>query len=232
MALGITEAVANINDATDGTTYSFASFTPSANSVLVAMFTVYGSNTDVGTVSDSGMGLTWTKRKRTVWNTANEQYTFEATVGASPSATVVTLDLTGDGATGACGTLFEITGTSVTFVQIKDNTGSSGGSPSVTMDSNLNTNNCYVLAGGNPANPPTVDPPTNWTETFDGGHVSSEGGFSAYRVNGETGTTVTLAEGVSGTSPWVMHVAEYAEGGASWVPERLIGAGISRGATR
>lgn len=210
MALAISEPISNINDATDASSYAFASFTPAANCKLVAIFAVYGHNTDEGTVSDSGMGLTWTKRHRATWQGgASTIYVFEATVGASPAATVVTLTLPTDAATGCGATMFQITGTSVTFVQVASKTGSGAGA-NVDMGAALNTNNCYVGGAGQANNPPAVTPPASWTETADLGHASSEGHFSAFRVNGETGTNIAWT---GGTGAWGLALAEYSEGG-------------------
>jgi hypothetical protein len=233
MALGIAEPVANINSSVDTDSYSFASFTPTAGARLVAIVAAFNTNSDVGAVSDSGIGLTWTKRRRTVWGASSQHecYLFESSVvPGSPSATVVTFSCTGDAATGCGATLFEVIGSSgtPTFVQAKDNSSVAASGPNVTMDAALLTGNAYLGAGGMVNNPPGVTEPASWTETADLGHASSEGHFSAYRVNGETGTSVSWTGGVN---VWAVIVVEYEEAGAAAprVPGRAIGRGIMRG---
>jgi hypothetical protein len=220
MALGITEAVANLNNTADGTSYAFGAFTPAANCMLAVGVTLSASDADAATISDSS-GLTWTKRNRAQYESPeaedDEVYLWTAPVGGSPSSTTITVDCTGDAATGAFGTVFQITGTTVTFVQSKVGTGAHTTAPSVAFDSNMNTNNAYVSVGGGGSNPPAVTPPASWTETADLGHTPPDvGHFSGYRVNGETGATVAWTGGqVYG---WGMAIAEFSEGTATVVP--------------
>lgn len=210
MTLVISEPVANILNSTDGNSYPFGSFTPAANSVLAVMGSLFTTNSNVGTISDTS-GLTWIKRERLLWaaGNINEHYYWEATVGASPSATVITISCAGDDASGCIATCYQIAGNGVVFVQKASNASVSNNTPNITFPAAVGTNNCYIGSGAVASNPASVDVPSGWTSITDVGQPSSEGQFASYRVNGETGTTFTWLN--ANANAWGMIAAEYAE---------------------
>lgn len=208
MAIVVTTPIATLVDNTDQTSYSMAAFTPTANAIL-AVFVSAAATLAAGTMT--GGSLTWTRRTSVTFNGGIDTfYLFTAPTGASPGSTTPTFDCTGDNATGCIMDLIELTGlnNSSPVRQFKAGNGSSSG-PTLTMDSALQTDKAYFSGFGCSRNPAGGAAPASWTPTANTGHTSPTRGYSgAYRVGGETGTTVTFTAGAS--TNWGMIAVEFA----------------------
>ena len=207
MALAVSEAVAEVAVTTNAQSYATGSFTPAADSLLVAIFHTQNTAINGGI---SGGSLTWDQRLINVATHVSGIYT--AQVGASPSSMTVTFDCTGDAASGCVMYVFQVTGhnTSAPVPQAAvRKTGVSANTPTLDFGSNLDTNNAYCVILINSTNPVGVTDPASFTNIGSGGFNTPTTGHSgAYRVNGETGTTLTW--GGAGASAWITQGIEIA----------------------
>lgn len=211
MALAISEPTAEATDNSDGTSYApLAAYTPTANALQVVMVAAAGT-TAAGTMT--GGGMTWTRQVSQASGAGTTVYIFTAQAGASPSSCDPTFDCTGDGATGVTMAVLEVTGHNSSSPIAQVGTGAANAAnPVATMAGAMNTNNAYIGAVGVNRAAPAYTPPGSWTETCDTGHTTPNGGMEvAYRIGGETGTTVTWT-GSSGN--YAAAVIEIAAGGA------------------
>ena len=214
----IAEPVAHLASAVDATSYSLGAFTPAANAVLL-VFAFAENNIDASGWAVTGGGLTWTKKASILFNSVDTGYLFWAYTGAAPASCTITFSDGTPVATACMIAPFQITGVNVTdpdpIRQVKTNSALNTANPNATLDSAMLTGNCYVAAYGCNSNPPTTTPPSGWTETMDegvgGGSQQPFACSAAYRVNGETGSTVTFTAAIAS---WGMIVAEL-NGGTS-----------------
>lgn len=198
MPIVVSKPVAVIASTANATSYSTASFTPAANSLLVVFVAADGTTAAAPTLT--GTGLTFTLKAVLNFNGGIDTlYAFWARVPAAPSATTLTFDCSADPATGCVILTHQITGcfrgagAGDPFKQFAVNTGASA-TPGVTFGSALKTENAYLLAFGINRTSPAGVPPTGWTADGEDGHsVPIAGGAYASRVNGETGTTYAFA---------------------------------------
>lgn len=108
MAISISEPVAEVSSNTDATSYATGSFTPAANSLLIAIVMATGTN---AAGSFAGGSLTWTEIGTVLYSSNTcKGYAYRAQVGASPSSMTGTFDCTGDAATGCDIVMFQVTG--------------------------------------------------------------------------------------------------------------------------
>jgi hypothetical protein len=163
VALGTPTSRATVSANTTGATT--ASFTPAANSTLIAWFTGRRTSGIPGSpsISDS-LGGTWT----TIANVGNDfasspdlvVFIARRTIGGSPASMTVTCSTTNAGQ--VCMGVFDITGADTDF----SNTGSgtnTAGDPSATLGSApAGTSTVIGVFGGAGTNNPTV--PTGFTE--------------------------------------------------------------------
>lgn len=186
-----TQEVGVINSSAAASSYNTSAFTPTANALLVCIY-YYTGNPTTGSVSDTS-GLTWTSRENRTSSFNIAIWTAQA--GASPSSTQVTVNTGSGNASGCLAVVFETDehNDAAPYVQSDSNdTGLASTTPQWTPASALDTDNIYFAAIYQFDNTPTLTPPTNWTETSEVGHVfPSVGQTAQYRVNGESGSTVT-----------------------------------------
>lgn len=205
MALAVSEPVAEYISNSDASSYTHSSsYTPTANSLQVIFVGATGTVAASPTLTG---GSGWTtaptlQATKGSWNAgANTIYCFVGLAGASPGSFTAVFDCTGDAATGCTMSFFEITGaaTSSYVVQMAAINSVVGANPTFTFGSNLNTNNCYLAAICTTTNPANVTEPSGWaTERVDSGHTSPTTGiWAGYRVNGESGTTITATKASS-----------------------------------
>lgn len=215
MGLAIATQIAFFSDTTDQSSYTFTSFTPSANSLLVAMVAVQNV-INTGTLGESH--LTWTLRANTDTLANRGLSLWTANVDGSPGA--ISLVKTFTSFPTACfASIWEITGhdTANPIRQTKTAPSTVSTNPSLTFASALLTDNLYIMGVLTSRTAPAYTPPTSWTETCDSG-AEFMGLCNAYRVNGETGTTYSM----TGTSTtWsAIGVEINADPGASAYPRR------------
>lgn len=193
MAVTITEPTAEVASTSNAASYSLASFTPSANSLLIA-FAAVGSGTSAGAISSTG-GLSWVRvGTAQLYNSTDYVHVFYAQAGASPSASVISYTQVGN-ATGCVLAVFQVTGhnTVTPVAQVAQNA-TTAANPTATFSNARLTTNGTVAFFGMPRNPPTSAVPNgSWTETLDTGVNSPALGASGgYRASGETATAVTF----------------------------------------
>ena len=193
MALGITQPLAAFVDNVDRNSYTASGFTPAAGSVILIFCTMTGF-TGTPTISGgSGWDITPVFETTATFNSGVSTLgLIKGVAGGSPGSFAAAIGCTG--ATGCMMSFFQITGanTVTPVVQTKIKNSTTGSNPSITFDANLNTNNCYLEGIAVPANPAGVTPPSSWTESDDTGHTSPATGLeTSYRINGESGATIT-----------------------------------------
>jgi hypothetical protein len=171
-------SLASNSNTTDGTVFTTASFTPTANSLLVACFaSIRGSSGDpsVVTVTDSA-GLTWTQISEFQYVTTGTSKSRVAIYATRSPSSPASMTITGTypvTISGCSEQIFEVLGTDVangvsqTFVQhVNTTVNSTGTSASITLASAGNANNrpflfvAHFSAEG-------ITPRTNWTEIGD-----------------------------------------------------------------
>lgn len=192
MSIGISEPVAEFQSTLNQASYAMGAFTPLPYSFLVVL--VFADGTAAAAPTMTGGSLTWTRQQRIVYNTTDLACIFTAPVGASPVSTNPTFDCTGDNATGIVMMAFQVVGyNQASPIAQSDSEARTAANPVDTLPGNMNTNNGYIAGFGMPRSPPASTAPASWTEIADIGHANPTAGASgAYRVNGETGTTITF----------------------------------------
>lgn len=182
----------NYNNTANASTYAVTAFTPTANSLLVAMVAVTGSVTVATGTSMTGGSLTWVRQASLVNPTANgnSYHIFYAKVGETPVSTAVTYNCGGDAGTGAQVVVIQFTGYNRDFPirQTKLSTAvTTSTNPTITFDTPLHTDNAYYIGWGGNANTVASTPPTGWTEYTDLGYNTPNYKFStATRLGGVT----------------------------------------------
>src|SRR5215207_1481942 len=206
----VTLAAAATAVTTNATSYVSGSFTPAAGDLLV-VFVRAGATAATGTMSGS-TGLTFTKVDHATFATsAHRVYCFVANAAAAASAQTVTFDCTGDAADGSVIVIYRVAdmptyGLSAVRQSAKTDNGSVAGTPAVTFASAVISGDATLGMVGNGANPATLTPPTNWTESSDVGYGTPASGAEAvFRDSGFTGTTITWGS-TSGTTYGVLAV--------------------------
>lgn len=225
MAIGVTEAVAEVASTANATSYAMGAFTPAADSTLVVM--VAGIATVAAAPTMTGGSLTWTLEVAdlAVGGSVDSQYMFWANTGASPGSTTITFDCTGDAATGCFMTCHQFTGSDVNAASpirqtvVSNSGGVAVADPSATFASALLTGNGYCAMSVCARNPFVAAPPSGWTEDADTGIATPDRGMtSAFRAGGETGTVITFT---ATSVVWAMMAAEVKEAGAVVAPKRM-----------
>src|SRR5262245_17117300 len=169
---------ATANNATDavGPDVTTASFTPSNNSLLVAVALSQTNLSDVATtvISISGGGLTWTNRANTPLsggtNMCGAIWTAPVTTGASMTVTITGSNVVNDENYGAVTVaVIEFTGydtATPTGVSLAAVTGSRSGAYSPAL-SGTSAATSYVVVGG-VVDFGTATKGSSWTEAYDG----------------------------------------------------------------
>ncbi len=193
---------ASLADTTNGTSYAFGAFTPSANTVLVAaVVSIAGDGVTLPTLSDSEGA--WTRHSYNYPGApASRPITlFWRKVGASPVSITPTFDSTGDSLNGAMGAIWQFTpDTVVSGIPIRQTAfpspESAGANAVCTFASALDTANGYGMISYCDNSPYAMDSaPTGWTQDVDTGIASpSVGLWAGHRAGGETGTTITATD--------------------------------------
>lgn len=174
MAISMT-ALASLADTNNVSSYATGSYTPTANSLVVAwVLSSKGSVPDLPTFS--GNGLTWVQVATVTFNTiaaARSRLTLFRAMGASPSAGAGTADFGGASQTGCAISVFELAGVdtggtngSAAVVQSATNNGDAVGSLTVTLAAFGSSNN-GAAAGFATSNNLATNPDTGWTEIHD-----------------------------------------------------------------
>lgn len=182
-------------------TYASGSYTPTANTGLIACCA--GSGTVTSAALGSGNGLTWTREGDQARGTAAIVHMFSALTGASPTTTGFTIDYTAaDPGTGAGITVVECSGIDLTdfVVNMAKNTGGTAGTPSVTFSPGT-APDCAIIAMAIDVtvNPAAITPPANYVETTDSGWATPATGWEvAWHVSPGSITTLTWGSATAG----------------------------------
>jgi len=191
-------------------TYASASFTPTVDDLLVVF--VLASATAVATppLTASANGLTFTlvDLQTSALSATLARYTYVADqlVPSSPSAMTVTVDFTGDNATGCHIVVMAAIGMSRVGLDAvrqwvgPDDNHTAGNTPTVTFAAACLTTNPVLVHAANLTNSSTtVTQPSGWTEFFDGGYATPATGCEVAGIaSGFTSATVTAGSTMSG----------------------------------
>lgn len=217
MALNVALAL-DVQDVSQSS-YTLTSYTPTANSLQVAMLMTRSISGTPGTFGEAS--LKWTMRASANMSSNRYLELWTANVDGSPgSIAPIRAGLTG--CSGFTATVWEVTGhdTANPVRQLYSANQIAGANPSIVFPSALLTGNVYIIGAGCARNPPTSTSPTSWTETADGGLAGAfpQGVTNAYRVNGETTTTFAFT---SLTQTWAkLGIEINADPGATAYPRR------------
>lgn len=159
----------------DGTSYASASFTPVAGELLVVGVRVSASVLASPPLTASANGMTFTLVSRILTNASVHMdlvYVSNQLVPGSPVAMTVTLNMTGDAATGAIIGVIGVGGmTKVGTAAVRqavgtDNNHAASGTPALTLTSTSLAGNPLLGFVGNLTSG-GVTPPSGWTELLD-----------------------------------------------------------------
>jgi hypothetical protein len=187
----------SLSNGADQDTYTTGNCDPDPSDLLLLFALVTGS-TDAGDVSDSLSG-TWANITSTLCCGAggNTAYLFVRNQLSDGSVLTVTMDVTGDGGTGANVVVLRIAGMTRTgssavrqFTVEPDITAS--GVPNPTFSASALIDNPTLGMFGTLTNPATATEPIGWTEGADIGHDTPGAGLEyVFRHSGFTGTAIT-----------------------------------------
>src|SRR5690348_7702410 len=174
MALTITYR-GTIADTTNGTSYAFPAFTPSANSVLVVLSIHFASDGSTQPTMSDSEGA-WT-RHSTTFSNSKAYVCWWRKVGASPVSITPTIDSTGDSLNGLMAACFNVVPTVVTtgspIRQTAFAAEVNNANPAIVFASALQTANGYGMVCFSDNNPYAMDAaPTGWTQDADTGFAS------------------------------------------------------------
>ncbi len=207
---------------------STTTWTPAASDVIVGF--IVASGTTLASPTLTSVSETWTLQTSATFNSGvSTIYCFTCPITGTPTLTTPVFNCTGDAATGCAMAFITFTGadTSSPVVQFKVKNSTATTNPSITFDSNLNTNNGYCMCIAMAANPPSITPATGWSESDDTGYGSPTTGLEvSYRATGESGATITTTRASSTNHGIVAIEIKAAAGGAVTVqPFTLLGVG-------
>lgn len=179
------------------------------NSLVIVMVIAYAT-VDAGAHSQSG--LTWTPIgtfATPVTGTTSCYAWYTMLPGDWTGGVGGTFTCTSDAATGITAQVFQFVGYNKAnpIAQFKMGFGTTTTTPSIVFPGSLNTNNayCYLLVNTSVV---TATEPANWTQISQNNSMTSPaiGAQSAYRIGGESGTTISPTFGL--TSPYQYIAAE------------------------
>jgi hypothetical protein len=199
---------------TDNTVFTSASFTPTADDLLVVCIRCTGTVGSNPVLTASANGITFTRVINQFSNaSAHKQMMFVANqkVPSSPSAMTVTVTLTsGDTATSCIMGVIAITGmsrvgtdairnfSSTPQIIATDNNKATGGSAGVAVlpAAPLTTNPLIGFVGV--ISTAGMTPPTSWTELLDQNNATPTNGFEIVgRASGQTSATITTGSNMT-----------------------------------
>lgn len=202
MAIAITE-VAELATSNNQGDYDLGTFTPSADSILVALVIGAGSDqSTIGTLSDSEGA--WTRKRTDFFDATKVFHVFWRKVDSSPVEITPNFNNGADTLTGCGAVIYQVIPDTMPsgdpIRQTVFTPPASGTNPSVTFGSALLTGNGYLACIFNgTVQPAAIDAaPSGWTGTADNGFTAPLVGFWAgFRAGGETGTTITATNAES-----------------------------------
>lgn len=202
----LSRADSTAGDTTNASTYTSASFTPTAGTLLIVLCQVTGTADTGSPCTASANGITFTSIGEQQ-NDTDRKYAYVANqlVPASPSSMTVTVDVTGDSGTGAAICVLAATGMArVGSAAIRQFSGPDsnhpvgGVVPSVSFAAAPLTTNPIIGFAGNNVNGNSVVQPSGWTEDADIGYSTPATGTEVCHIDsGYTSTTVTWGSNMS-----------------------------------
>lgn len=199
------------------TTYTTASFTPTAGDFLVAVVVASDTATD-GTLTDS-QGLVWELVDSHTTFTTNRLMIFAARQRAAASAMTVTWDCTADAATACIIQVARFVGSDGYIRQVATlNSGAGTTTPTCTFPVACLSSSSILFIQSNLSNPHGMTKPASPYLVLVGGNTLSPttSSYTAYRNTGETTDTIT-AGGTSATD-WVSVAVEVYNNGVGAQP--------------
>lgn len=191
MALAVTFPITSVKDTSNIEVYTTASFTPTANALMIVFSYVVAS---VLEISLSGGGYEWNVLHKVVPGMGGDTMGLWWTIAsASPSAMTISADVTGDAGTGGIIQLSQWTGFNTTTpiqqaALVKSNISAN---PTITFDSFINTGNGAIIMFANNTSPFAATQPAGWIEDEDSGFSSPATGlYVAHILSGETGRAI------------------------------------------
>lgn len=204
----VTSPATSISSNTDATTYSFASFTPTAGSILVVFVVATGTTQTNPTITNTGTTLTWTLKANQIIS-GTGYYIFWTRVPATVSASVITFNCTTDGPDGINMAIHSFAGanrfSSDPLLQAQISTAATiSTNANITFGTALRPRSGYVVAwsglftGNN-----NSTAPTGFTETNDNGRNAPARNFSTARRSGGLSTAGPITF-TNASTTWVV----------------------------
>jgi len=190
MAVALVGEKAEFVSATDAASYQVVTtpFTPAANSLLVAV--VLGPKTadatfDLTSVTDTGMGLTWTQQRVDTWTNTQfyRLHVLTAPVITTPASITAITALWNQTILGTDAWVGEFSGANLT-TPLKNmssiNNSSGTVDPSITAGAAPDSDSMSLVAVITRRNPPNWTPGANWTEDMDNGISTPVAGLNIF----------------------------------------------------
>lgn len=201
----VVTARGSYNNTANAATYTSSTFTPTANSLLVAMVAVTGSVTATPTMT--GGSLTWTRQASSVSPSGNGNgyHIFWAKVGATPASTAPIYNGTGDSGTGCQIIVIEFVGYNRDnpIRQTKFSAVTTTTNPNITFDTNLRSENAYFIAWGGNVNTALSTQPSGWVEQTDAGYNTPTYKFSGATKIGGVSNSGPIAFSNAASTTWI-----------------------------
>lgn len=205
----VTSPTTSISSNTDATTYSFASFTPTAGSILVVFVVATGTTQTNPTITNTGTTLTWTL-KATQIISGTGYYIFWTRVPATVSASVITFNCTTDGPDGINMAIHSFAGanrfSSDPLIQAQISTSATTSTnANITFGNALRPRSGYVVGWSGLFTTGTTNstPPTGFTETNDQARNAPARNFSTARRSGGLSTAGPITF-TNASTTWVV----------------------------
>lgn len=205
----VTSPATSISSNTDGSTYSFGSFTPTAGSILVVFVVATATTQTNPTITNTGTTLTWTLKTAQIVS-GDGYYIFWARVPATVSASVITFNCTTVPPNGINMAIHSFAGTnrfsSDPLIQAKiSTTATTSTNANITFDKALRPRSGYVVGWSGLFSTGTTNstPPTGFTETNDQARNAPAKNFSTARRNGGLSTAGPITF-TNASTTWVV----------------------------
>lgn len=195
----VSEPTPAISSSTDTSSYATASFTPTANRLVLVMV-INTKATAADTCTLSGNGMTWVELTNTAYAATLSRITLFRGMSASPSAGALTATF-GATQTSAIIRVIEVSNTDTTgsngsgaIVQTPQTTGGTA-NPSMTMTAlNANGLNAAFAFSGNSLGTYGGTEEAGWTENYDAGHpLPNQSGYISYDIDSTDNTVAITA---------------------------------------
>jgi hypothetical protein len=201
----------SVNSTTNNDSYTTGTFATDASKVLVVIAICQDTTTNPLTISDTLGALTWTSQLQVaIGGGSSRAAIWTAPTGAGDPSGAVQVLCTGDDATGAFVTVWQVDAdTSSPVTQLKNNSGAGGTTPTATFDANTQSD-CIIVgmvSNGNSSGTGLTEPSGYTLDVGPAGHATPSSGFHGWHHD-SPGAVGSVANGGSSGSGWDIFAVE------------------------